>query len=327
MRALLVLVLLTLTGSSAQAHNFAVSVLSVRQVAEGQFMTHWERLDGVRDQGTAYLLLRPQFPEHCAFEPPRLACGHSGLNGRMGFRGLGDVSTSALIRVQWESFASESFSFSAEEPHVLVQDPRRSGANSWTRLARSFVWIGVEHIWFGWDHLLFVLGLLWLARTPRALLQTITSFTIAHSLTLTAATFGYRSLPIPPVEAVIALSIVFVAVEVVQQRRTGHLGLTGRAPWFVAFGFGLLHGFGFASALSEIALPQADLPVALLFFNLGVELGQLVFVAVIWSLRWACARWAPRAVNKWSSLMAQYAMGTAGMYWVIERVLSFFDAS
>jgi hydrogenase/urease accessory protein HupE len=311
-----------LWGSAARAHNFTMSVLELREVRDGQFQASWERLQGIEDARAANLLLRPQFPEHCTFLPPELVCSHPGLQGKVGFAGLGELSTTAMIRVRWLDAPSETFSFSAQDSHVLITGgpARRLG---WARLARSFTWIGLEHIWFGWDHLLFVLGLLWLVRTRRALLLTITSFTLAHSLTLSVATLGFPSLPVPPVEAVIALSIVFVAVACVRRDHTGEMGWTGRAPWLVAFAFGLLHGFGFASALSTLQLPQAELPIALLFFNVGVELGQITFVGLMWLLRRLIARGVPRRFTRALSLTAHYAMGTAGMYWVIERVLSF----
>ncbi|MFT3925246.1 MAG: HupE/UreJ family protein [Myxococcales bacterium] len=306
----------------ARAHNFTMSVLSVTQVGDGQFVTHWKRLEGLKDPNAAYLVLRPEFPEHCVFDAPRLSCGSQGLHGRLGFGGLGNIATSAMMELSWVDAPAESYVFGARESHVLIAASRRE--RSFGMLARAFTLIGVEHIWFGWDHLLFVLGLLWLVRTPRALLWTITSFTLAHSITLSVATLGYRTLPVPPVEAVIALSIVLLAVEVTRQARGAEPTLTVRAPWLVAFGFGLLHGFGFASALSEIQIAQAELPSALLFFNVGVELGQLSFVALAWALRWAVTRWAPQRARDVLATTAQYAMGSVGMYWFVERVTAFF---
>ena len=147
-------------------------------------------------------------------------------------------------------------------------------------MAGVYLKLGVEHILFGVDHLLFVLALLIITDGTMRLIKTVTAFTVAHSITLTAATLGFVHVPQPPVEATIALSIVFVAAEIVHQRG-GREGITARAPWVVAFTFGLLHGFGFAGALSEIGLPQGDIPLALLFFNVGVEVGQLLFIAAV----------------------------------------------
>ena len=143
--------------------------------------------------------------------------------------------------------------------------------------------LGVEHILLGVDHLLFVLALLLLTTGTWQLVKTVTAFTVAHSITLGLATLGFVHVPSKPVEAVIALSIVFVAAEIIRARR-GQIGLAAKLPWIVAFTFGLLHGFGFAGALSEVGLPEGHIPVALLFFNLGVEAGQLVFVAVVLSI-------------------------------------------
>ena len=149
--------------------------------------------------------------------------------------------------------------------------------------------LGVEHILGGVDHLLFVLALLLIVRGGRRILLTVTAFTVAHSITLVAATLGWVRVPGPPVEAMIALSIVFVAAEIVQGLR-GRPGLTARAPWLVAFSFGLLHGFGFAGALAEVGLPQNAIPIALFAFNVGVELGQLIFVALVLIVRARCSR-------------------------------------
>ena len=185
----------------------------------------------------------------------------------------------------------------------------------------TYFLLGVEHILLGIDHLLFVLALLLLVPGLRMLFWTITSFTLAHSVTLAAATLGFVNFPSRPVEAIIALSILFVASEIIRWRQ-GHPGISRRWPWLVAFVFGLLHGFGFAGALSEIGLPEHAIPLALLFFNLGVEAGQLLFIAgvlLIWlflkRLNWP----------EWSWRMPAYAIGTVAAFWTIERVLSFWS--
>ena len=160
-------------------------------------------------------------------------------------------------------------------------------------------------------------------RGSRRIVATITAFTLAHSLTLVAATLGWVTCPGPPVEAMIALSIVFVAAEVVQGLR-GRAGLTARAPWVVAFSFGLLHGFGFAGALAEVGLPQTAIPVALLFFNVGVEIGQLMFVVAVLGVRTLLARTLKR-LPAWTLNLPPYFIGTLAMYWVIERVSAFWS--
>jgi hypothetical protein len=159
-------------------------------------------------------------------------------------------------------------------------------------------------------------------RGGKRILVTITAFTAAHSITLVAATLGWVHVPGPPVEAMIALSIVFVAAEVIHGIR-GRPGLTARAPWVVAFSFGLLHGFGFAGALAEVGLPQTAIPVALLMFNVGVEVGQLLFVAAALALRELLAR-LPVARPAWTPYLVPYAIGSIAMFWVVERIGAFF---
>ena len=198
-------------------------------------------------------------------------------------------------------------------------------------VAASYLRLGVEHILFGFDHLLFVLALVILVRDWRRVVLTVTAFTLAHSLTLVAATLGFVSVPGPPIEAAIALSIVLVAAEIVNERR-GKPSFAARWPWLIAFCFGLLHGFGFAGALAEVGLPQQAIPVALLFFNLGVEIGQLAFVAVIMAASWIFRRgialyaepaMVPQAAKR-LDFAAAYAIGTMAAFWLIERTYAFF---
>jgi hydrogenase/urease accessory protein HupE len=183
----------------------------------------------------------------------------------------------------------------------------------------SFLPLGIEHILTGVDHLLFVLGLLLMIESRGTLLKTITAFTVAHSITLAAATLGHARVPVPVVNAAIALSILFLAPEIVRRRR-GQTSLTLRRPWIVAFAFGLLHGFGFASGLSGVGLPSQDLPWALLLFNIGVEIGQLAFVGlVLWlahAFRVLAIRW-PRPMQA----LPAYGVGAFGAFWTIQRVL------
>jgi hydrogenase/urease accessory protein HupE len=306
-------------AARARAHAPFTVVLSIRQLSDGEFLTTWERAP-LADTQTSYHLLRPIFPAHCRFEPPRLSCGARGLSGQLGLAGLGDLSSSGIIHVQWLRRPRQSFSFSATQRQQAVDDAS-GAASSWTHGAVEFTRLGLEHILFGWDHLLFVLGLLWLVQTPARLVKTITGFTVAHSVTLTAASLGWTSVPVPPVEALIALSIAFVAAEAVKAR-DGVQGVTARAPWLAALAFGLLHGFGFASALAEVELPREQLPLSLLCFNLGVELGQLLFVAMVWWLRILLRRLrVPRLAQ--AARCLQYAAGTLAMYWFVERIAAF----
>jgi hydrogenase/urease accessory protein HupE len=202
-------------------------------------------------------------------------------------------------------------------PQFVVLPPTATIEVAW-----SYLVLGVEHILAGVDHLLFVLALLLIVRGSWRIVATITAFTVAHSMTLAAATLGWVQVPGPPVEAVIALSIVFVASEVVHGLY-GRTGLTTRAPWVVAFSFGLLHGLGFAGALAEVGLPQNAIPVALLMFNVGVEVGQLLFVATVVSVGAVLAR-VVTARPAWAPAVAAYGIGSVAAFWTLERVASFW---
>ncbi len=193
------------------------------------------------------------------------------------------------------------------------------GERSWSATAGEYVGLGFHHIMLGIDHLLFVLGLLLIVQSRMMLFKTITSFTVAHSITLAIATFGFASVPLPPLNAAVALSILFLGPEIVRSWR-GETSLTIQYPWIVAFMFGLLHGFGFASGLSTTGMPSAELPWALLFFNVGVELGQVAFVFLILllarSFRVLEIHW-PR----WVEMAPGYAVGSLGAYWTIQRTV------
>jgi len=240
-----------------------------------------------------------------------------GLAGQtIAVDGIAGGVTDVIVRVEHQDGTSQVERLLPQRPQFTVK-----AATSTAQVAGSYLVLGVQHILRGVDHLLFVLALLLVVRGGKRIVVTITAFTVAHSLTLAAATLGWVRVPGPPVEAMIALSIVFVAAEVVHGLR-GRPGLTARAPWVVAFTFGLLHGFGFAGALAEVGLPQTAIPVALLMFNVGVELGQLLFVGVVLGARALLAR-LPVPPRMAASLPA-YVIGTVAMFWVIERVGSFW---
>jgi hydrogenase/urease accessory protein HupE len=209
----------------------------------------------------------------------------------------------------------------------VVSQVLRPGASSFTvRMGETipvlgYLRLGVEHILFGIDHLLFVLGLILLVGGLRLLVKTITAFTLAHSITLGLAMLGVVHVPQAPVEAVIALSIVFLAAELVRQSR-GETGLTARQPWLVAFVFGLLHGLGFAGALSEVGLPPGDVPAALLLFNVGVEVGQLAFVVAVLALI-RTVRSLPAPAWRWLDGVPAYAIGSIATFWVVQRIAGF----
>ena len=240
-----------------------------------------------------------------------------GLAGReISIEGLPAGITDVLARVERSDGTTQVARLVPQRPHFIVE-----AAQDGASVSRTYLVLGVQHILGGVDHLLFVLALVLIVGDRRRLLITITAFTLAHSFTLAAATLGLVRVPQAPVEAAIALSIVFVAAEIVHGLQ-GRPGLTARAPWVVAFSFGLLHGLGFAGALAEVGLPQRAIPLALLFFNVGVELGQLAFVSVVWGvLRLTVPlrqQW-PR----WAAVVPAYAIGAIAMFWVIERTLAF----
>ncbi|MHB2208217.1 HupE/UreJ family protein [Methylobacterium sp. CM6257] len=240
-----------------------------------------------------------------------------GLAGQsIGLVGLENTVSDALLRVTFADGRSVDHRLTPAAPQATI-----AASPSRIRVAGTYLSLGVEHILLGFDHLLFVLGLILITPSARQLVWAITAFTAAHSLTLTAAALGFVHVPPKPVEAVIALSIVFVAAEILRAR-AGRAGLAARAPWLVAFAFGLLHGFGFAGALSEIGMPAGHVPVALLFFNLGVEAGQLLFVGAVLALAALSRRlWGPPP--RWTTRIPPYLIGTLAVAWVIQRVAAF----
>ena len=230
--------------------------------------------------------------------------------------GLAGTLTDVLVRIQRTDGTSQVLRLKPESPSFVVEAVPGS-----LQVAATYLSLGIEHILLGLDHLLFVLALLILVDNWRRLVWTITAFTIAHSITLAAATLGWVAVPPPPVEAVIALSIVFVAGEIVRSRQ-GRPSLSQRLPWLVAFTFGLLHGFGFAGALSEIGLPQQQIPLALFTFNVGVEIGQLLFVGAVLLLA-RLPRLLHLPVPAWWARAVAYGIGSVAVFWVIERVAAF----
>jgi len=250
-----------------------------------------------------------------------------GLIGQaVSIEGLSATSTDVLVRIESLAGAIQTERLSPTKTSFVIQAVPDAG-----EVAGTYLRLGVEHILFGFDHLLFVLALVILVKTWSRVAITVTAFTIAHSITLSAATLGFVNVPSPPVEATIALSIMLVSVEILNARR-GKPSLTARLPWLVAFSFGLLHGFGFAGALAEVGLPQHAIPVALLFFNIGVEIGQLLFVTTVLSLmylsRYVASQVLEQALMQRTfdrlDVTAAYAIGIAAAYWLVERTTAFF---
>jgi hypothetical protein len=244
----------------------------------------------------------------------RRAGGLTG--GSIRIAGLGATAIDVLVRVERLDGSSQTVRLTPSSPSFVVK-----AAPSKTDVIRTFLPMGIQHILGGIDHLLFILALLIIARSPWRLVKTVTAFTVAHSITLTAATLGFVHVPQRPVEAVIALSIVFVAAEIIHARR-GIEGITARAPWIVALTFGLMHGLGFASGLSDAGLPTAHIPTALLCFSLGVETGHFLFIAAVLSLITLLRR-SRIAMPRWAELVPAYAIGSVAMFWVIQRLSAF----
>jgi hydrogenase/urease accessory protein HupE len=259
--------------------------------------------------------LRPIWPDGCESEGDRLTCRDS-LKGQLSVDGVGETYSAAMVRVTWLDGQERVYTITKAQPQVQLygaaDDPRGAGEVLW-----AYGVLGVEHILGGIDHLLFVICLLFLVGFNRRLVWTITAFTVAHSLTLASSALGLLTLRSGPVEAVIALSIVLAAAEALRSRDT----LTRRLPALVAFMFGLVHGLGFAGALEEIGLPQAHVPVALLSFNIGVELGQLFTVLVAYLLVRALRTFT------WTHMArtpAVYAIGVVSAFWSWQRVAGIF---
>ena len=234
--------------------------------------------------------------------------------------GLDQTRTDVLVRFDFADGVGETHRLTPGDASFTVPSQPSS-----LEVVRTYLLLGFKHILSGVDHLVFVLALLLLVKDVRRLIITVTAFTIAHSLTLAGATLGFVQLPGPPIEATIALSIMFVASEIMHSRQ-GNPGLTETYPWVVAFTFGLLHGFGFAGALAQIGLPQNSIPIALLFFNVGVEIGQLFFIASVFAVI-ALGRLIARRINvprpAWIWAVPPYAIGSAAAFWVIQRIAAF----
>jgi hydrogenase/urease accessory protein HupE len=300
--------------------------LELRETKPDEFTVLWK----VPALGDMRLGLYLQLPGACrpkadpvrsieggAYTERWTAACRGGLKGQpITVDGLRSTLTDALARIEYRDGSVEVARLTPDAPRFVLV-----GAQSDWEVARTYFLLGVDHILSGLDHLLFVFALILLIHDRWMLVKTITSFTLAHSITLAGASLGYFSLPQKPVEAVIALSIAFVASELIKMK-PGERRLSESYPWIVAFAFGLLHGFGFAGALKEIGLPQSDVPLALLTFNLGVEVGQLLFVAaVLIAFRAATALVSVPMVA--ARVTAAYFIGTTATVWLFTRLASF----
>lgn len=313
---------------SASAHELRPAYMQVTEIAPKRYEFVWRTplLSGMR----LPVVLRLPNGARNVTEPTlrelsdllverRLIELDSGLTGaRIEMVGLQATITDVLVRVQLLDGSFSTTLVRPSKPWIEIATSRSA-----LEVATAYLTHGIEHILFGYDHLLFVLALILIVRRGRVLLITVTAFTIAHSITLSLATLGLVHVAGPPVEATIALSILLLAWEIIRSDR-GQTSLTAQWPWLVAFSFGLLHGFGFASALSEIGLPQGDIPLALFAFNVGVEAGQLMFIAaVLGFLRLSMRIKFPIFVQRYARPATTYAIGIMAAYWLIERLASF----
>jgi len=314
MRALLCLCLTLLSAlAPAAAHESALGVLEFREVRPGSYVGGWTLEPSIGADRVQISL-----PPHCSYRPPSLECGLQGLVGRVTINNLGANMSAVLIRVVPIGGEPRSYTVTTASPVVSILGTGAPTWQTWTEVAATYVNIGIDHILLGIDHLLFVLGLIWIVQGGWRLAKTITAFTVGHSASLAAAAYGVLGVPERPLNACIALSIVFVGVEIVNLRR-GRVGLTARYPWGVAFGFGLVHGIGFASALSALGIERSLLFPALLSFNVGVEIGQLAFVLLVLLLIWSHRRLGI-ALQQTAPALPGYAIGTVAAFWFIGRI-------
>jgi HupE/UreJ protein len=327
LRAVLFALLVSLFAPIARAHELRPAYLVLHEKAEGQFDATWK----VPARNNLRLGLYVRLPEDCittrevsgAFIDDayieRWSFSHAGglVGSTLHIDGLRETLTDVLVRIERLDGSTQVERLDPASPDCVVR-----GALTRFDVARTYTGLGVRHILGGVDHLLFVLGLLFLVRGHLTLFKTITAFTVAHSITLGIATFGYVDVPAALVNALVALSILFLGPELIRLQR-GETSVTIERPWLVAFAFGLLHGLGFASGLTELGLPRSEVPLALLSFNVGVELGQLGFVAILLALGVALAelqvRFGPRARR-----VPAYVVGSLGAYWLCTGLPALF---
>ena len=332
----LLLLLAAWVPFATEAHEVRPGYLEVRQLEAETFDVLWK----VPANGEYRLRLHARLPNECQGAPNHgsfvggsfverwQAKCPGGLVGRtIDIEGLSATRTDVLARIEWSDGTNQTVRLTPEQTSF-----RAKATPGALEVTKAYFMLGVEHILLGIDHLLFVLGLLFLVGSWKRLVATVTAFTVAHSITLAAATLGLVHVAQAPVEATIALSIMFVAAETIHGAH-GEPRLAARAPWLVAFVFGLLHGFGFAGALREIGLPQKDVPLALLFFNVGVEVGQLLFIAgivgVFSLLTRALRRQGSVEHGPWHSetlirTPVAYAIGSVAALWTVQRVVGFW---
>jgi len=319
------LLLILAATAPALAHQFAPALLEIEERSADEAAVKWKQ-PAVRVQGSQ---LRPVLPVECEglgdSEVKQEGTGiraswkircPGGLTGKLvGVEGIAGSQADVLLRIALRDGRHIRHVLKAEAPSFRID-----ADSSHTGVVKDYAALGVRHILLGWDHLLFVLALVLLVGWGKSLVWTVTAFTAGHSVTLALASLGLVHVPQAPIEAAIALSIYFLAVELISARQ-GKRTLTQRAPWAVAAGFGLLHGLGFAGALSEVGLPTAEIPLALFSFNVGIELGQLAFVAAVLLVA-AALRKIPVAWPRWTKAVPAYGIGAMAAFWFLQRAVS-----
>ncbi len=315
-RALLLALAVALATTFAWSHPIDSSSLTLTEVSDGRFTVQWQ----TSSPTLMHEIAQPAvFPKHCRLNATELNCGSLGLAGSIELPWLSGSETRVMVQIDWRAGSRLTRVVDGRSPSLSVYGtPASSGLRFLKPIALDYTHLGIEHILTGYDHLLFVLAITILVRNAKRLVAAITAFTVAHSLTLAATVSGWLWLPSAPVETVIALSIVLVCAECLRPATS----LAYRATWLVTFAFGLIHGLGFASALLAIGLPEKHVPSALLFFNLGVEFGQLGAIAVFVALASLLIRFERRPI--WFVRGLVYAMGSTAAYWSLERGLSTF---
>jgi len=323
----LLLLFILLVSAKGWSHEVRPAYLQIIQTGINTYEVFWK----VPSMGDAVPKIHPVFPPFFTVEElkrPNQVPGsviysykifsEESLQGKiLTIDGLNKTLIDALVNISYLNGEKVIFMLQPDKDTIVIP-----GKTTTIDVIKTYTKLGIEHILFGIDHLLFVLALIIITMGRWKIIKTITAFTIAHSITLSLAALGYVNFSPAPVEAVIALSIVFLAVEIIKLIN-GKQTLTSKKPWLVAFTFGLLHGFGFAGALSNIGLPQQDIPFALAFFNVGVELGQIAFVLVVLVIIKLLSfkkDW-PLFIRK----VPAYAIGSLASFWMIERVLAFWN--
>jgi len=322
----IVILLTSFCGDSTYAHEIRPAYLEIKQQTADSYQVLWK----IPLIGNKAPKIDPILPEQFTldqiddeFLPDSYIRRYQGnyygeLNGqKIAIQGLDMTLVDVLVQIYLLDESSYTFLLQPDQATIIIpKEPSK-----W-EVVKLYIFLGIEHILIGIDHLLFVLGLLLLVKGLRPLIQTITAFTIAHSITLGIASFNLINVPGPPVEAVIALSIVFLAREYLMVKK-GENSMTAQYPWVVAFSFGLLHGFGFAGALSDIGFPQKEVPLALLTFNVGVEIGQLIFIGIMLFF-WKLVQKTKLPLQNGSWKILPYSMGTIAAFWLVERVVAFW---